>query len=182
MQKIEHRSFSGELRAEGENVLVGVVVPYNAASRIGDRFTEIWLPGAIGEIGPEVRANVQHSRSAALAVHREGGGLSFTDSAYRAESADRTAPDTGRGMDTAELVRRHVLGGLSQQSLDVFRTQWRGRERTITSVELTGVGIVDEPGLLGAEVEIEARWKEIGGDEEHDDDDRAFRRRLLRWV
>ena len=33
MQKIEHRSFSGELRAEGENVLLGVVVPYNTASQ-----------------------------------------------------------------------------------------------------------------------------------------------------
>ena len=180
MQTIEHRAFSGELRAEGDNVLVGVVVPYNTASRIGDRFTEIWKPGAIGEIGPEVRANVQHSRSAALAVHREGGGLSFTDSSA-ALSVRIELPPTQAGADTAELVRRHVLGGLSAE-FRCISDQWRGRERTITSVELTGVGIVDEPGLLGAEVEIESRWQEIGGDEGHDDDDRAFRRRLLRWV
>lgn len=179
MQEIEHRSFSGELRAEGDNVLVGIVVPYTVASKIGG-FTEIWEPGACGQIGPEVRANVQHERKALLAIHRPGGGLEFTDSPTELR-ARITLPGTQLGLDTAEMVRLHVLGGLSAEFRCITDT-WCGRERTITSVELTGVGIVDEPGLSGAEVELEARWKEIGGQEDDEQEGPQLRRRLLRWV
>ena len=113
MQKIEHRSFS-ELRAEGDNVLVGVVVVYNTASRIGDRFTEIWKPGAIGEIGAEVRCNIQHRRESPIAVHTDQGGLSFTDTATELRARIEVVP-TANGTDCLELVKRGILTGLSAE-------------------------------------------------------------------
>ena len=180
MQKLEHRSFS-ELRSEGDdNILVGIVVPYGTVSKIGERFTEKWLPGSVGTIGPEVRCNLHHDRSSPLAVNLPDGGLSFTDSATELRARIQL-PATQLGRDTALLVQRHVLGGLSAE-FRCLKDTWSGRARTISSVEFLGLAIVDRPGLTGSVIELEARWKEIGGDERHDDQDRAFRRRLLRWV
>lgn len=177
MQKLEHRSFS-ELRSEGDDhVLIGIVVPYGTVSKIGERFTEKWLPGSIGTIGPEVRCNLHHDRASPLAVNLPDGGLSFTDSATELR-ARIELPKTQIGMDTALLVKRHVLGGLSAE-FRCISDQWRGRERTITSVELRGLAVVDVPGLAGALVELEARWAEI---DQHEQEDPAYRRRLLRWV
>ena len=153
--EIEHRAFD-EIRAEGDSILVGVAVPYNRASQIGERFTEIWRPGSVGEIG-EVRANVQHSRSAPLAVHKEGGGLSFQDTSTELR-ARIDVVQTANGADCLEMVRRGILTGLSAE-FKCLQDSWRGRERTITSVELRGLAVVDVPGLDGAAVALEKRYK-----------------------
>ena len=179
MHEIERRAFSGELRAEGENVLVGIVVPYGNVSKIGERFTEKWLPGSVGTIGPEVRCNLHHDRASPLAVNLPDGGLSFTDSATELR-ARIELPRTQIGLDTALLVKRHVLTGLSAE-FRCLKDTWSGRARTITSVELLGLAVVDRPGLRGAAVEIEGRWAEIGGDDDEQELP-AYRRRLLRWV
>ena len=177
MHEIERRAFT-ELRIEGDSsILVGIVIPYGTVSKIGD-FTEKWLPGSIGTIGPEVRCNLHHDRASPLAVNIEGGGLSFTDSATELR-ARIELPKTAIGIDTALLVKRHVLAGLSAE-FRCLKDSWSGRERTITSVEFRGLAVVDVPGLDGAEVALEGRWKEIGGDDEQEGP--QPRRRMLRWV
>ena len=154
--EIEHRAFN-ELRAEGGNVLSGVVVPYNRASQIGERFSELWRPGSIGSIGPEVRCNVQHRRESPIAVHKENGGLTFTDTSTELRARIEVAP-TANGSDCLELVRRKILTGLSAE-FRCLKDQWSGRQRTITSVALTGLAVVDVPGLDGAEVALEKRYR-----------------------
>ena len=152
--EIEHRAV--ELRAESGGVITGVLIPYDRASVIAGRFTEIWKAGSIGAIG-EIRANVQHSRGRALAVNKPGGGLSFenTTTELRARIA---LPDTQEGRDTGVLVSRGVLSGLSAE-FKATKDAWVGTQRTILSAELRGVGIVDTPAHDGAVVELEARWK-----------------------
>ena len=157
MQKIEHRAFSGELRAEGENgtVLVGVVFPYGVGSRIGGKFTEIWTAGAVGSIS-EIRANVMHSRGRALAVHKPGGGLAFENTATELR-ARIELPATTEGRDVGILVARGVLSGLSAE-FRATRDAWVGTQRTILEAELLGLAVVDSPAHETALVEIEARY------------------------
>ena len=155
MHEIEHRAV--ELRAESEGVLLGTLIPYGVPSTIGGKFTEIWTAGAIGSIS-EIRCNVMHDRARAIAVHREGGGLTFanTDEALRVRVA---LPDTSEGRDVRVLVARGVLSGLSAE-FRATKDAWVGTQRTILAAQLTGVGIVDVPGHETALVELEARYKE----------------------
>ena len=155
LNEIEHRAV--ELRAESGGVITGVLIPYDRASVIAGRFTEIWKAGSIGEIG-EIRANVQHSRGRALAVNKPGGGLSFENTTTELR-ARVELPDTSEGRDVRVLVGRGVLSGLSAE-FKATQDAWVGTQRTILSAELRGVGIVDTPAHDKALIEIEARYAE----------------------
>ena len=151
-----------EIRAGADvGTVEGILIAYGIYAELG-RFKETFTAGCFGALG-EVRANIQHVRSRLLAVNKPGGGMTLTDGpdALRVRIE---LPDTSEGRDTSVLIERGVLTGLSAE-FAAKRERWSGRNRTILSAELRGLGIVDLPGhpqsiLIAA---LEARWAESRG-------------------
>ena len=159
-ETVEFRSV--ELRAGADaGTVEGVLIAYGVIVELG-RFKESFTAGCFGALG-EVRANIQHVRSRLLAVNKPGGGMTLTDTP-EALRVKIELPDTAEGRDTAVLIGRGVLTGLSAE-FAAKRERWSGRNRTILSAELRGLGIVDLPAhpqslLIAA---LEARWAESRG-------------------
>ena len=158
----ERRFF--EFRAEGGDtgVITGVAVPYGVPSTIG-RFTETFKAGAFAPIGNEIRVNLQHERGRALARNVEGGGLVLVDSDIELR-ASLTLPDTVTGQEARALIERRVLTGFSAEfNVKPGGDTWRGMDRTVTAATLHGISLVDAPAHVGAQLDMEKRWKVSNG-------------------
>ena len=159
-ETVEFRSV--KLRASTDaGTVEGVLIAYGVIVELG-RFKESFTAGCFGALG-EVRANIQHVRSRLLAVNKPGGGMTLTDTP-EALRVKIELPDTEAGRETAVLIGRGVLTGLSAE-FAAKQERWSGRNRTILSAELRGLGIVDLPAhpqslLIAA---LEARWAENRG-------------------
>jgi len=134
-----------ELRA-GEGELTGTVVRYGEWNRIGSYPHRERVDAGAFELS-DVIVNLQHNRSQPVA--RQGTEfLQFDDDGARLEMRLKYPPTT-YGKMARELVEAGVLRGLSVE-MQVGSDEWQGRDRTIRSARVHGVGIVDRPAYKEA--------------------------------
>ena len=134
--------------------LSGTLVRYGERADMGS-FIEQIEPGAFSPVEElDAGINVQHQRSKPLG-RTQGGGLVLLDGAEELR-AEFTLPDTADGHDTAELINRGILRGLSvEMSVPVNGQVWSqtpdGKSlRTITRAKLHGLSVVDSPAYVGS--------------------------------
>ena len=145
-----------EVEEEVEEVpkLSGTLIKYGDRAQMPG-FVEEIKPGAFSPVeGLDVGINSQHRRESPLA-RTGGGGLVLLDTPEELK-AEFEMPDTQTGHDTAELINRGILRGLSvEMSVPPDGQRWTtlpdGKSlRTITRAKLHGVGIVDSPAYSGS--------------------------------
>jgi len=144
---VEFRSFTGELRAEGDgNTFVGYAAVFNSPSEPLP-FVERILPGAFSktlrERKRDIRLYVNHDSNLVLASRRSGTlRLSEDDRGLRVEA---DLPDTTAGRDIRELMRTGVVDKMSFGfQVDRRGDSWSddGTERVLSSVRLFEVSVV----------------------------------------
>jgi HK97 family phage prohead protease len=144
---VEFRSFTGELRQEGDgNTFVGYAAVFNSPSEPLP-FIERIAPGAFSktlrERRRDIRLYVNHDSNLVLASRRSGTlRLSEDERGLRVEA---DLPDTSAGRDIRELMRTGVVDKMSFGfQVDRRGDMWNedGTERTLTSVRLFEVSVV----------------------------------------
>jgi HK97 family phage prohead protease len=145
--EVEFRSFTGELRAEGDgNTFVGYAAVFNSPSEPLP-FIERIAPGAFSKTlrqrKRDIRLYVNHDSNLVLASRRSGTlRITEDDIGLRVEA---DLPDTTAGRDIRELMRTGVVDKMSFGfQVDRRGDKWSddGMERTLTSVRLFEVSIV----------------------------------------
>ena len=142
---VEFRSFTGELRAEGDG-FVGYAAVFNSPSEPLP-FIERIAPGAftrtLRDRKKDIKLYVNHNSDMVLASRRSGTlRLSEDERGLRVEA---DLPDTTAGRDIRELMRTGVVDKMSFGfQVDRKGDKWSddGMERTLTSVRLFEVSIV----------------------------------------
>jgi HK97 family phage prohead protease len=144
---VEFRSFTGELRQEGDgNTFVGYAAMFNSPSEPLP-FIERIAPGAFSktlrERRRDIRLYVNHDSNLVLASRRSGTlRLSEDERGLRVEA---DLPDTSAGRDIRELMRTGVVDKMSFGfQVDRRGDKWNedGTERILTSVRLFEVSVV----------------------------------------
>ena len=144
---VEFRSFTGELRQEGDgNTFVGYAAVFNSPSEPLP-FLERIAPGAFSKSlrsrKQDIRLYVNHDSNLVLASRRSGSlRLSEDERGLRVEA---DLPDTTAGRDIRELMRTGVVDKMSFGfQVDRRGDMWSedGRERTLTSLRLFEVSVV----------------------------------------
>jgi HK97 family phage prohead protease len=144
---VEFRSFTGELRQEGDgNTFVGYAAMFNSPSEPLP-FIERIAPGAFSktlrERRRDIRLYVNHDSNLVLASRRSGTlRLSEDERGLRVEA---DLPDTSAGRDIRELMRTGVVDKMSFGfQVDRRGDKWSddGMERILTSVRLFEVSVV----------------------------------------
>ena len=144
---VEFRSFTGELRQEGDgNTFVGYAAMFNSPSEPLP-FIERIAPGAFSktlrERRRDIRLYVNHDSNLVLASRRSGTlRLSEDDIGLRVEA---DLPNTTAGNDIRELLRTGVVDKMSFGfQVDRRGDKWNqdGTERILTSVKLYEVSVV----------------------------------------
>jgi len=144
---VEFRSFTGELRAEGDgNTFVGYAAVFNSPSEPLP-FVERIAPGAFSKTlknrKRDIRLYVNHDSNLVLASRRSVTlRLSEDERGLRVEA---DMPDTSAGRDIRELMRTGVVDKMSLGfQVDKRGAMWsaNGTERTLTSVRLFETSIV----------------------------------------
>jgi HK97 family phage prohead protease len=144
---VEFRSFTGELRAEGDgNTFVGYAAIFNSPSEPLP-FIERIAPGAFSktlrERKRDIRLYVNHDSNLVLASRRSGTLRITEDEVGLRVEAD--LPETTAGRDIRELMRTGVVDKMSFGfQVDRRGDKWSddGMERVLTSVRLFEVSIV----------------------------------------
>jgi uncharacterized protein len=144
---VEFRSFTGELRQEGDgNTFVGYAAVFNSPSEPLP-FIERIAPGAFSKTlrnrKRDIRLYVNHDSNMVLAS-RNSGTLVLTED-DRGLRVEATLPDTTAGRDIRELMRTGVVDKMSFGfQVDRRGDRWSddGMERVLTSVRLFEVSIV----------------------------------------
>ena len=144
---VEFRSFTGELRQEGDgNTFVGYAAVFNSPSEPLP-FIERIAPGAFAKSlrsrKRDIRLYVNHDSNMVLASRNSGTLRLLEDEVGLRVEAD--LPDTTAGRDIRELMRTGVVDKMSF-GFQVERRgdKWSddGMERTLTAVRLFEVSIV----------------------------------------
>ena len=144
---VEFRSFTGELRAEGDGMTFsGYAAVFNSPSEPLP-FIERIAPGAFSKTlrdrKRDVRLFVNHDSNLVLASRNSGTlRLSEDDRGLRVEA---DLPNTTAGRDIAELMRTGVVDKMSFGfQVDRRGDKWNedGTERVLTSVRLFETSIV----------------------------------------
>lgn len=144
---VEFRSFTGELRQEGDgNTFVGYAAVFNSPSEPLP-FIERIAPGAFAKSlrsrKRDIRLYVNHDSNMVLASRNSGTLRLMEDEVGLRVEAD--LPDTTAGRDIRELMRTGVVDKMSF-GFQVERRgdKWSddGMERTLTAVRLFEVSIV----------------------------------------
>jgi uncharacterized protein len=144
---VEFRSFTGELRQEGDgNTFVGYAAVFNSPSEPLP-FIERIAPGAFSktlrERKRDIRLYVNHDSNMVLASRNSGTLMLSEDE--RGLRVEATLPDTTAGRDIRELMRTGVVDKMSFGfQVDRRGDRWSddGMERVLTSVRLFEVSIV----------------------------------------
>ena len=146
--------------------LSGTLVKYGDRADMGS-FIEKIEPGAFAPVEEaDIGLNSQHQREKPLA-RTKGGGLVLLDSPEELK-AEFELPSTANGHDTAELINRGILRGLSvEMSVPPSGQTWSqtpdGKSlRTIHRARLHGVGIVDSPAYSGSLISQRALQLALG--------------------
>jgi len=144
---VEFRSFTGELRQEGDgNTFVGYAAVFDSPSQPLP-FIERIAPGAFAKSlrnrKQDIRLYVNHDSNMVLASRRSGTlRLSEDERGLRVEA---DLPDTTAGRDIRELMATGVVDKMSFGfQVDRRGDKWSddGMERTLTSVRLFEVSVV----------------------------------------
>jgi HK97 family phage prohead protease len=144
---VEFRSFTGELRAEGDGMTFsGYAAVFNSPSEPLP-FIERIAPGAFSKTlrdrKRDVRLFVNHDSNLVLAS-RNSGTLRLSED-ERGLRVEADLPNTTAGRDIAELMRTGVVDKMSFGfQVDKRGDTWSadGTERTLTSVRLFETSIV----------------------------------------
>jgi len=144
---VEFRSFTGELRAEGDGMTFsGYAAVFNSPSEPLP-FIERIAPGAFSKTlrdrKRDVRLFVNHDSNLVLAS-RNSGTLRLSED-ERGLRVEADLPDTSAGRDIRELLRTGVVDKMSFGfQVDRRGDSWNadGTERTLTSVRLFEVSVV----------------------------------------
>jgi HK97 family phage prohead protease len=144
---VEFRSFTGELRAEGDGMTFsGYAAVFNSPSEPLP-FIERIAPGAFSKTlrdrKRDVRLFVNHDSNLVLAS-RNSGTLRLSED-ERGLRVEADLPNTTAGRDIAELMRTGVVDKMSFGfQVDKRGDMWSadGTERTLTSVRLFETSIV----------------------------------------
>ena len=156
MPKTERRAIVGELRAKGRR-LEGYAATFGVEARIGNS-TETIAPGAFYDtltVREDILALVDHDPGRVLARTRSGTLRLKEDS--RGLAFDLDVPETTVGHDVLALAERGDLGGASF-AFTVRRESWEGEKRTLESVDLHEISIVQSwPAYSGTVVNARAR-------------------------
>jgi len=144
---VEFRSFTGELRQEGDgNTFVGYAAVFNSPSEPLP-FIERIAPGAFAKSlrnrKRDIRLYVNHDSNMVLASRNSGTLRLMEDETGLRVEAD--LPETSAGRDIRELMRTGVVDKMSFGfQVDRRGDMWSedGTERTLTSVRLFEVSIV----------------------------------------
>jgi HK97 family phage prohead protease len=145
--EVEFRSFTGELRQEGDgNTFVGYAAVFNSPSEPLP-FIERIAPGAFSKSlrnrKRDIRLFVNHDSSMVLASRNSGTLILAEDE--RGLRVEATLPDTTAGRDMKELLRTGVVDKMSFGfQVDRRGDQWSddGMERVLTSVRVFEVSVV----------------------------------------
>lgn len=154
-----------EVRAEGRR-LVGYAATFGTEARIAD-FVETIQPGAFARSlsgGKDILALVDHDAGKVLARTKSGTlRLSEDDRGLRFEI---DVPDTTTGRDILALAARSDLGGMSFGfSVDPDGEEWRGERRSLRSVTLHEVSVVQSfPAYSGTSVSARSRQNRTAAD------------------
>jgi len=144
---VEFRSFTGELRQEGDgNTFVGYAAVFNSPSEPLP-FIERIAPGAFSKSlrsrKQDIKLYVNHNSDMLLASRRSGTlRLSEDERGLRVEA---DLPDTTAGRDIRELMRSGIVDKMSFGfQVDRKGDRWSddGSERVLTSVRLFEVSVV----------------------------------------
>jgi uncharacterized protein len=144
---VEFRSFTGELRAEGDgNTFVGYAAVFNSPSEPLP-FVERIAPGAFAKSlrarKQDIKLYVNHNSDMVLASRRSGTLRLSEDSIGLRVEAD--LPDTSYARDLKDLMQRGIVDKMSFGfQVDKRGDMWNedGTERTLTSVRLFEVSVV----------------------------------------
>jgi uncharacterized protein len=144
---VEFRSFTGELRAEGDgNTFVGYAAVFNSPSEPLP-FIERIAPGAFAKSlrarKQDIKLYVNHNSDMVLASRRSGSLRLSEDSIGLRVEAD--LPDTSYARDLKDLMQRGIVDKMSFGfQVDKRGDSWNedGTERTLTSVRLFEVSVV----------------------------------------
>jgi uncharacterized protein len=144
---VEFRSFTGELRAEGDgNTFVGYAAVFNSPSEPLP-FVERIAPGAFAKSlrarKQDIKLYVNHNSDMVLASRRSGSLRLSEDSIGLRVEAD--LPDTSYARDLKDLMQRGIVDKMSFGfQVDKRGDMWNedGTERTLTSVRLFEVSVV----------------------------------------
>ena len=139
----------------GPGVISGPAVRYNDTALITREMGERIQAGAFGDLQGDYIANYMHMREAPLA--RTGSGLEFRDSPQEL-FVEIVLPPTQMGLDTAALVKRGVLKGLSLEFYPIEQ-RWDGDILVRTRAQLAGVAVVDIPAYPKSKPEIRYRLR-----------------------
>jgi HK97 family phage prohead protease len=144
---VEFRSFSGELRAEGDgNTFVGYAAVFNAWSEplpFREQIQRGAFEKTLRQRKRDIRLYVNHDSNMVLASRRSGTLRLEEDNYGLRVEAD--LPDTTAGRDIRELMRTGVVDKMSFGfQVDRRGDKWNedGTERTLTSVRLFEVSVV----------------------------------------
>ena len=145
--EVEFRSFTGELRQEGEtNTFVGYAAVFNSWSEplpFREKIQRGAFAKSLRNRKRDIRLYVNHDSNMVLASRRSGTlRLEEDDYGLRVEA---DLPNTTAGRDIAELLRTNVVDKMSFGfQVDRRGDMWSddGTERTLTSVRLFEVSIV----------------------------------------
>ena len=107
----------------------------------------------------DVILNSMHQREVPLA-RTGGGGLELQDSPDSL-SMRAVLPDTAAARDTLTLVRSGVLRGLSVE-FQALEERAEGDLRILTSVRLTGLGVVDKGAYMDSVVQARMEVRQTG--------------------
>lgn len=144
---VEFRSFTGELRAEGDgSTFVGYAAVFNSPSEPLP-FVERIAPGAFAKSlrarKQDIKLYVNHNSDMVLASRRSGSLRLSEDSTGLRVEAD--LPDTSYARDLKDLMQRGIVDKMSFGfQVDRRGDKWNedGTERTLTSVRLFEVSVV----------------------------------------
>jgi HK97 family phage prohead protease len=158
---------TGTLRADAGK-LGGYAAVYNAPSKPltirglnnGKPFVERIAPGAFDGIeGKNVSLLVGHDRSQLLA--NSASGLLTLRSDSTGLAYEVTLPDTQRARDVRALVEAGVMTEMSF-GFYVKSDAWNGDERTLRSVALQEISIIEANGAAYPQTSAEARNTSTG--------------------
>jgi uncharacterized protein len=144
---VEFRSFTGELRAEGDgSTFVGYAAVFDSPSEPLP-FVERIAPGAFAKSlrarKQDIKLYVNHNSDMVLASRRSGSLRLSEDSIGLRVEAD--LPDTSYARDLKDLMQRGIVDKMSFGfQVDRRGDKWNedGTERTLTSVRLFEVSVV----------------------------------------
>lgn len=137
-----------EFRADGsKKMAAGYAAMFNTPAEIGDYFREIIAPGAFSQaIKGDVRALVDHDSGRVIGRSTAGTLRLSEDATGLAVEID--LPDTSDGRDTATLIERGDITGMSFGFIVTKETWDETGEmptRTIHAVDLREVSVVAFP-------------------------------------